>query len=85
MITGLIDYFNYINGKFECFAGKYYLGKATNHLDLAQLMVEHGLADKAAGSNFNNAANKVFNDALGVYNWKVNAGYPFHHLVKGVA
>lgn len=74
-ITGLIDYFSFnkMNGKFECFAGKYLMGSAENHIDLAQLMVEHGLA-KTTSCNFNDwkPAVEIFDNALDVYNWKVN-------------
>ena len=58
---------------FRCYAGKYFLGLAENHIDLAQLMVEHGLA-KTTSCNFNNypTAVKIFDNALDIYNWKVN-------------
>ena len=87
-ITGLIDYIHYskaFNSNvspleqeiykpiFKCYAGKYFLGSAENHIDLAQLMVEHGLA-KTTSCNFNNypTAVRIFDDALDIYNWKVN-------------
>ena len=65
-ITGLIDYVHYSKAFdsnvspleqeiykpiFKCYAGKYFLGSAENHIDLAQLMVEHGLA-KTTSCNF---------------------------------
>ena len=58
---------------FKCYSGKYLMGSAENHIDLAQLMVEHGLA-KITNCNFNDIkpAVAIFNDAIAIYNWKVN-------------